>query len=355
MSENRTLHASGPADLLALVPRLIGFHPEDSVVVLTVGPAGEPFHARVDLPPDPRGLADLADYLVEVAVRHRVSRLAAVVYTDEQLLAEEFADRLLARLEGGGPPEVVCAVRADGRRWWWLPAPHGAHPDAGTPYDVSSHPLMAEAVLDGTVVLGSRAELEDSLRCADPEELGRVARAAADVAHRLAGAARPPFGAPAARHHLITEGRWVRRRVRTFLADGRRLDTHDAARLLVLTSVSVEVRDVAWAELTHENAGRHVELWIDLVRRAPRELRAAPAGLLGFAAWLSGRGALAWCAVDRALDAQPDDGLAALLSNALAGAVPPSAWQPLAADALTLFTGPGREQRPAAGSGRGAG
>lgn len=333
MSKTRTLHASGPADLLALVPRLIGFHPEDSVVVITVGAAGEPFHARVDLPSDPRGLDELAAYLTEVALRHQVGRLATVVYTSDAELAERFAARLLD-LCRTGRPEVVCAVRADGRRWWWLP---GRSRDPGTAYDVRSHPLMAEAVLDGTVVLGSRAELEQSLRCSDPEEVGRIARAAADVAHRVASAARSPFGAPAGRHQLVTEGHWVRRRVRRFLDDGARLDTHDAARLLVLTSVSLEVRDVAWAEMTRQNADRHVELWIDLVRRAPRELRAAPAGLLGFAAWLSGRGALAWCAVDRALDAQPGYGLASLLTKTLAGAMPPSAWKPFPEDALTLF------------------
>ena len=58
-------------------------------------------------------------------------------------------------------------------------------------------------------------------------------------------------------------------------------------------------------------------------------LRAAPAALLGFAAWLSGNGALAWCAVECAQEAEPGYTLAGLLSEALAGAVPPSAWRPL--------------------------
>ena len=94
---------------------------------------------------------------------------------------------------------------------------------------------------------------------------------------------------------------------------------------------------MAWAEMTHRNAVGHVDLWRDLLRRAPEELAAAPAALLGFAAWLSGDGALAWCAVERCLAADPDYGLAGLLTQALAGAVPPSVWRPFDRDKLGLF------------------
>jgi len=73
------------------------------------------------------------------------------------------------------------------------------------------------------------------------------------------------------------------------------------------------------------------------VRRAPPDLRAAPATLLGFAAWLSGNGALAWCAVDCAQQCDPDYSLAALLADALAGAIPPSVWRPFPRESLTLF------------------
>jgi hypothetical protein len=127
--------------------------------------------------------------------------------------------------------------------------------------------------------------------------------------------------------------------VRRFLDDAERLDPPDVARLCTAMAVSLEVRDVAWAEMTRDNAARHVELWRDLVRRVPVELRAPTAALLGFAAWLSGNGALAWCAVDCAQEADPGYGLAGLLTQALAGALPPSAWQPFPPEALTLFAG----------------
>lgn len=334
MTHMHTVRASGPADLLALVPGLLGFHPEDSVVVITLGDARHRFHARVDLPSDPVGIEDLADYLTQVAHRNGVRSLAVVVYTDDASLADTLVDDLGRRLLAVHV-ELLCAVRADGERWWCVGPVAGAGP--GTPYDVSAHPLMAQAVVEGTVVLGSRRELADSLVGTDPAETEEVERLAGEVTQRMLRAAGSQVGTGAARHHLVVEGRWVRHRVRRRLEDGVRLDAPDVARLLVLVNLSLEVRDVAWAEMTHANAALHVDLWRDVVRRAPVDLRAAPAALLGFAAWLSGNGALAWCAVDCAQESEPGYGLAGLLTEALAGAVPPSAWKPLPAGALTLF------------------
>jgi hypothetical protein len=333
MTEIRTVRASGPADLLALVPGLLGFHPEHSVVVVTVGDATHRFHARVDLPTDPIEVEELAGYLVDVATRNGVRALAVVVYSGDAPLAGVIVDELCRRLRRMRI-DLVCAVRADGRRWWWV-GPGRDTASAGTPYDVGSHPLMAEAVVEGTVVLGSRRELAETLVGTDPEEASRMAGLVDEATARLQetrGQARS-----SRRSHLVHEGRWVRHRVRRFLADAQRLDAHDVARLVVLLGASIEVRDVAWAEIVHENAARHVDLWRDVVRRAPLELRAAPAALLGFAAWLSGNGALAWCAVDCAQESEPGYSLAGLLAQALAGAVPPSAWHPLPRDSLSLF------------------
>jgi hypothetical protein len=45
-----TFVARSPTDLVAIVPVVLGFHPRDSVVLLTFGTPGAAFHARVDLP-----------------------------------------------------------------------------------------------------------------------------------------------------------------------------------------------------------------------------------------------------------------------------------------------------------------
>ncbi len=96
---------------------------------------------------------------------------------------------------------------------------------------------------------------------------------------------------------------------------------------------------MVWAGITRDLADQHVRLWTAVVVQCPLELLAAPASLLAFAAWLSGHGALAWCAIDRSLQSDPDHNLARLVAQALDGAMPPSAWQPIPRGSLTLLSG----------------
>ena len=130
----------------------------------------------------------------------------------------------------------------------------------------------------------------------------------------------------------------MRDRVRRYVESRDPLDADDAGRILV-AMVEIEVRDVAWAQMTCTNASAHIDLWRDLLRRAPVELAAAPAALLGLAAWLAGEGALAWCAVDRCQEAEPGYTLAGLISQALAAAVDPQTWTTIPTEELPLFTG----------------
>ena len=339
MTISRTMKAKSPADLLAIVPAALGFHPEDSLVLLTLGGATNRFHARLDLPRDPALFGAVAESLISATSRHRVDRCVLVAYTDDQCAGQGLVDVVRDALEEDGV-RVVEAIRADGERWYSLTGCTGpCCPADGTPYDVASHPFTAQAVLDGQVTLGSRQELVDSLIGTDPDAVEAVGEGADEAMRRFQASARHPLGPPApesARRHLVQEGQWVAERVRRFLADGEALDPAEVGRLLV-GMVAIEIRDVAWAEMTRENADRHVDLWRDVVRRSPYDLMAAPAALLGFAAWLSGDGALAWCAVERCQDVEPDYRLAALLTDALAGAVPPSSWQPVPKEELTLF------------------
>lgn len=337
MTKPRTMKLSSPADVLAAVPCLLGFHPEDSLVLVTVGEAGRAFHARVDLPRGPDAVAALADYLASVVERHGVRRCVLVAYADDDAAAREVTDALTDRL--CGIAEVLQAIRAHDGRWYSLTDDQDHLPVGGTAYDVSAHRFTAEAVLDGHVTHGSRQELADSLIGTDPDAIEAVEAAAGQALRRMRGAERGPFGPPtpeAARAHLVQEGQWVAERVRRFLTDRGALTAQDAGRMVAALTV-IDLRDVAWAEMERGNAATHVDLWQDLVRRTPPELRAAPAALLGFAAWLAGEGALAWCAVERCQDADPDYSLAGLLTHALAAAIPPSSWEPIAKKDLPLF------------------
>lgn len=327
-----------PADLLAHVPCVLGFHPHDSLVLVVVGGGGSSLHARIDLSDDPEeveaGIAALRTGLA----RNGGRRVVLVAYTDDPLLAEDTVALLEEELDELDI-EVVRAIRADGSRWFDLDCVENCCPPEGRPYDVASHPITAQAVLDGRVTLDSREALAASLVGADTADRAAVETAADEAVRRFRSAARHPLGhdnEEGARSHLVAEGFWVRDRVRRYLATGEPLDAQEAGRMAV-AMVNIAVRDVAWSEMDHDNASRHVELWRDLVRRAPLDLLAAPAALLGFAAWLTGDGALAWCAVDRCREAEPDYSLAGLLGSALLAAIPPSTWTPVPAEELPLF------------------
>ena len=325
-----TYTARSATDLLAMVPYLLGFHPENSLVVMTFGAAEGSFHARVDLPTEPAHQEQVATEVLNAVVRNRVPRVALVCYSRDAVASQQQCAVLLEGLREAAV-EVVDVLRADGERFFHLPELGSA----GTPYDLASHPFTAERVYRGDVVLGSREQLADSLAATPDAE---TCAAMGEHIDRVLSSLRDSARAGSAL--LRTEARWVQRRIRLHLRDHKPLGAADAGRLLALACV-VSVRDVAWSEMSRATARDHVALWRDLVRRCPEEGRAAAASLLAFAAWLAGDGALAWCAVDRALEADPDYSMAHRVGEALAGAVPPTVWIPIPEGELPVFAGDG--------------
>lgn len=120
------------------------------------------------------------------------------------------------------------------------------------------------------------------------------------------------------------EGLWTLGRVQQFQAGGVRLTDNDAVRLLIAVE-SIPIRDRLCEEMTRSTAATHLSLWKDLTRRAPDEVRAAPASMLGLASWLSGNGAMAWCALDQVPQDKPYP-LAELVTEAVQSGIHPRAW-----------------------------
>ena len=302
MTTPTPLRASTPEDVLAAVPVVLGFEPLQSVVMLTFGGV-ETFHARIDLPP-PTELDRAVTLLLEPALLHRVERVVFVLYAEDRPATRALLRRLRRSFRRAGI-DVVETFRAHEGRWF-APGRPGA-PPGGVPYDISGHRFRAQAVTEGIVVHGSRAELEELLD-ARRDEVERVVRAA-----RLALPSPPGEIADLVDHRL----------------SGGRFTTLELARVL-LGLVEPGGRDAALAAMEREAAQGHVRLWTDAVQRAPDDLVAAPAAVLALAAWLAGHGALAWCAVDRSRAATPECSLADLVADLLTRAVPPSAWSRVA-------------------------
>ncbi len=302
---NRTLTARTPEDLLALVPVVLGFQPQDSVVMLTFG-SQRSFHARVDLPDATEPVAEMIDALLAPACHHGVQRVVFVVYSEEALVVERVSRRLL-RAFREADIDVIDLIRADGRRWFPMLRHRSWAPASGVPYDVTAHPFAAQAVVDGQVTHRSRADLAASLE-PEPDRVAAVEAAGRGLVDE-------------------TDPLWVGATVLRHLAEATLPGDEEAARLLAAISADVDARDAAWIGFTRQHSEHQVVLWTDLLRRAPADLCAAPAAVLAMAAWFAGRGALAWCAVDRAEEAAPGHSLARLVGDLLAAAVPPTAWE----------------------------
>lgn len=320
--------ARTPSDLVAIVPLVLGFHPSDSVVLLTFGPPGGSFHARVDLPVSRDEQVHVAEMLLGAVVANDVRRAAVLLFTDDVAAAEAQADEILGRLLEHSC-SVIEVIRVDDGHWH--PVPDDGGP--GTAYDLQTHPFTAQHVFDGQVVHADREALVDSLVGTDEDDATAVALAATRFADHLFSRQAAAPGSVAA---MRDEATWLQRRVRRYLEDRSRPTAGEAGRMLVLASL-VPTRDAAWAEITRPSAPEHVELWRDLVRRAPRDLLPGAGSLLAFAAWQRGDGALAWCSLDRVLDADPDYSMAHLVAGILTRAVPPDVWDPMDPGSLPVF------------------
>jgi len=321
----RTFTVRSETDVLALIPYTFGFHPQDSVVMLALSARGRPFHARVDLPPGPEDAAAVVELLVEPAVLNAAERVILVAYTSHPQLAGRVLDALGSELAHHGIDTLV-SLRVDGRHWWHVDA-LGDRGDP-QPYDVTAHALTSEGVLEGKVTYANREELRATVALADPERAAELA-----AAHRRL----PPL-TRTGRTVLGSEGRWLLRVVADHVATDEHFDVPTAARVVRAIDVPA-LRDLAWCRTTRAEAPRHVRLWEPLVQSCPDTLVASPAAVLAFSAWLSGHGALAWCAVDRALHADPDHSLGRLVSDLLEAALPPTRWEPFDACALGLRAG----------------
>lgn len=320
-------------DLLALAPALLGFWPRESLVMLTLG-AARPFHARLDLPPPASPATTTArlvdDALLRPAVRHGARAVVLLYFTAdaEAVLATHAAVRAACARAG---LRVALASATDGRRHADLDGPE--RPGPAVPYDAAGHPFVRAAVAAGRLAHASREDLVASLG-PDPAAVEAVRAALAEAGHAAAGL-------PAGPRAVRAQGAWVAATVARATggadppgappgpepgAEPGPVPGPAVVARLVWTMQVPHVRDAAWSQLDRAHAAAHVRFWTAVLRGTPDELAAAPATLLGWAAWQDGDGARAWAALDRCARSDPAYPLAADLALLLRHAVPPEAW-----------------------------
>ncbi len=157
-TEPARLSVRSPADMVAAVPYLLGFHPADSVVVVAVRGRRVVFAARGDLPAPGTDPGPAARHLAHVVARQDADAATVVGYGPAARVTG-VVDAIGDALTATGVV-VLDALRVTEGRWFsYLCAEPSCCPPEGTPYDPAASQVSAAAVFAGQVALPDRAAL----------------------------------------------------------------------------------------------------------------------------------------------------------------------------------------------------
>ena len=326
------VRAGSPAALLRLVPHLLGFMPEASLIVIGVAPPRDRIQVtlRYDLPDPPAAdlAAEIAAHALGVLSAQRLTAAVAVGYGPEPLVTPVARELREAAWQAGIDVREFLRV-ADGRYWSYVCGNKKCCPAEGVPFDATAaDPAEAEALAAvGDRVLATRAAL--AARVAPlgglaRESMRQATRRAEQHIAQLLGKVRRSGRLGAARHMIASEGLAAVGAMITRYREGARFTSDDEVARLTVALRDLRVRDDAWARMDPGHSDAHQRLWTDVVQRAQPGYVAAPAALLAFVAWQSGDGALANVALDRALADNPRYSMALLLRQVITAGAPPA-------------------------------
>ncbi|HUY47595.1 MAG TPA: DUF4192 domain-containing protein [Streptosporangiaceae bacterium] len=313
------------AGLLAAIPHLLGFTPENSLVVVGATAEGRVQIAfRYDLPdpPDAAVAAEITRHAISV-LAHQQLTVAVVAGYGPGRLVTPLADAFRAAAPGTSPRLHDVLRIEDGRYWSYLCTNPACCPAEGVSFHPAAHPAAKALAGAGRPALPGR----DALAATIAPLTGPAAktmRQATEQAERAASRLITGKGPEA----LNRPGLAAVRAAISLYRDGEPVVPAIGFAWLALALTRLRIRDDAWARMDPQYRDAHRRLWTDVVRRAQAGYVAAPACLLAFTAWQGGDGALANIAIDRALADTPGYSMAVLLRGILDAGTPPSLATP---------------------------
>jgi hypothetical protein len=349
---NDPLKIADPAEAVAAVPHLLGFHPEHSLVLLTThsteGGNSAGLVVRADLPP-PQQCYELAEYLLNGPMSWRNADGVVIV-----VVGFRTSDHPPATPDSGVDPSDVSSAGDTGepphrnlvgvlrevlggagitvQHALWTPTIRAqgewqCYDDehcGGEIADTSSSTLAATMTASGVITFDNREAVEALVA---PESDESIARRAArmDAVYEEAEQDRATKDSVTRDVALVFGA--IRRTAR-----GSALTEDDLVRVLIALS-DTRVRDIAMSAALGELSSAAEELWLTLVRKAPAPELAEVASLLAFSAYLRGDGALASIALERIEATRPEHKLGCLLRQALSVGIPPDDLAVIARDA----------------------
>ncbi|MFJ4517652.1 DUF4192 domain-containing protein [Streptomyces sp. NPDC088816] len=337
-----------PAELADALPYLLGYRPEDSIVLVALNDRGGRGRfggrARLGIPASsddwPFAARQLAHGLITGSERRGAKPGQMVAFLCQEPAAGESGRDVVRRLEplaqklrtecGLLDVPVIEALCISGGRFWSYCCPtDGCCPDDGLPMGLpGTSVLAAAAAYAGVQVRGSLRELRARLLpwetaaaleqeiALDTAGLSLVPRIL-DEAERVS-VAEETLGLAERVMTRFAEAPFVSGAARADLHDDQLLD-HEEAASLILGLQDRTTRDRAAEWMEGDEAGPALRLWRALARRCVGpygEHAAAPLTLAGWVAWSAGDQLEAREALAMALGADPDYLFARLLHQA---------------------------------------
>ncbi|MFF3781224.1 DUF4192 domain-containing protein [Streptomyces sp. NPDC001933] len=344
-ADEQQITLRGPAELADALPYLMGFHPNDSVIMVALHGGRGRFGGRLRLgiPQSPQEWAPVAEQLAECLIKGSERRGerpdAIVIFLCKDPAEGESGNQVMERLRplaqrlrtacGGLDVPVLEALCISDGRYWSYCCPDGrCCPAEGNQLAMPGTSVMAAAAAyAGIQVRGTLREMEARLA-------PLTASAAAGQQHALDSAGAelmPKLLDEAGREDVARETLDLARRLMKRLREAPvaapsaadisddRLISHDEAAAVILGLQDRETRDRAAEWMEGPEADSALRLWRALSRRcvAPyEEHAAAPLTLAGWVSWSTGDEPGARVALGLALRMDPNYTFAQLLHEA---------------------------------------
>gem|GEM_PF-1017905 len=332
----KEVQIDGPANLLATVPHLLGFNPENSLVIVAVKGENDQVVVAmtIDLPQKVEFDQDFVSNLKETLKRSGADGLVTVFYLENDpqdyvkvanFLMNEVSTQFHVR-------DILWVYES---KWAsFLCIDQNCCPANGRPLSVeNSSKSSATLSLVGKPMVGNKKELDNFLK---PTKVNQ------DLVPLISKFAKQKARA----EHNQNHPKWAKTQF-SFLSQKKVFNEFDEkiwARLL-FGLTDIPVRDALLAhhidisqicEDPNEYLVSIARKWAKVARVAPADFRTPICTCVAAFLWQAGEGILARSAVDFALAQDPQFHLAKLLNNALNSGMPPWEFR----DAFTKITNP---------------
>ena len=314
---------TSPHDLLAAIPFLIGYHPENSLVLVALKDDSVGMAMRVDMPTDIA--PESYDLLASHFQREAADAALIVAYVDSETDPEPVLINTSAALLRAGISIKESLIVSDGRYRSMLCHDSECCPSLGSPIpDIDSSRIAAEHVIAGhpmsfanvSGLVQSIAALPSAMQESwqsevrtfwiesDSENLLDLQRDGATAVIDLAGE----------------------------YAQGRGAEDRELVARVIGRISDIQVRDYALGSHNDETADAYWQMWRELLLIAPRGFVAPIASIFAALAYERGEGALAHKALDRALADDERYSLALLLRRVFTAGWPPQSFSAMRAE-----------------------